>query len=385
MSHICETCAKVFAQKSGLTSHLKNKRPCKPLAGIERLIDQKVQSAVAAAAVASAISAVAPVAPSAAPSAATPLLKWVGGKTQIIQTVLAHFPPVIHDYHEPFLGGGSVLLAFLSSVKSGRFTLTGSVFASDLNASLIGFYKTVKCNPEALITEAQSLATKFASIKGTVINRKPTTITDASTSPESFFYWIRSQFNAMTPSVRTTTPQGAAMLLFLNKTCFRGVYREGPHGFNVPFGHYTNPGIVDPGQIRAVSALLCEFNVVFTARGFRDSLAEVCNAGFDSSGPKDWIYADPPYAPETDKSFVGYTSSGFNDDDHTTLFKTLRTLNVQFLMSNADVPLVRDAFPSPTFTTTIVNCRRAINSKKPDARTNEVLIKFTNNVIALHP
>jgi DNA adenine methylase len=295
-----------------------------------------------------------------------PFLKWVGGKTQILDDVLALFPTAMHNYYEPFLGGGSVLLGLLSYVKAGKLKVTGRMYASDLNSNLIALYKTVQSKPDELIAELRALLDQFGKANGTVVNRKATTLLEAQTSPESYYFWIRSRFNALTKEEKQS-PLASAMLLFMNKTCFRGVYREGPNGFNVPFGNYKNPSILDEAHIRAVSELVKD--VVFTTRSYADALAPVASG--------DFVYLDPPYAPESETSFVGYTAEGFNLDNHKALFKLcgdMHSKGVKLLMSNARVPLVTDAFPAPHYTTKVVVCKRSINSKKPDAKTNEVLI-----------
>lgn len=295
-----------------------------------------------------------------------PALKWVGGKTQILEEVLARFPREMETYYEPFLGGGSVLLGLLSEIKAGRIRVKGVLRASDVNSNLIGFYKNLRDAPDALIAEVKKLLHVYVPLEGTVVNRKASTIQEAVTSKESFYFWIRTRFNALTKEGRAT-PVGSAMFLFLNKTCFRGVYREGPHGFNVPFGNYKNAAILEEAHLREISALLQ--SVELSCAGFQNALNTV------STG--DFVYLDPPYAPETDTSFVGYTADGFGKDDHTALFKMCKEIGAKggkFLMSNADVKLVRDAFPAGPYTTDVISCRRAIHSKKPDARTNEVLV-----------
>jgi DNA adenine methylase len=295
-----------------------------------------------------------------------PFLKWVGGKTQIINDVMALFPKEMVNYHEPFVGGGSVLLALLTKKASGAITISGKVYASDLNSNLIGLYKNIQANPDAFIAEVTKLTDEFVKCTGSVVNRKPTTIEEASTSPESYYFWIRSKFNLLSKEERISTA-GSAMLLFMNKTCFRGVYREGPKGFNVPFGNYKNPSILDIDHIKSVSALIKD--VVFTCCPFGDSLTKLVSG--------DFVYLDPPYAPKNATSFVSYTAAGFNLEGHTALFNTcgdMKAKNVRMLMSNAEVKLVTDAFPSPQYMTKIISCRRAIHSKEPGARTNEVLI-----------
>jgi DNA adenine methylase len=302
-----------------------------------------------------------------------PFLKWVGGKTQIIDKVLDIFPKQIHNYYEPFLGGGSVLLALLSheSIK-----VTGRIYASDINPNLIAVYKNIQHRPEELIAEVKRLAEEYGKCTGLVINRTSTSIDDAMTSQESYYFWIRSRFNAMTRntehiSIRESI-QTSAMMIFINKTCFRGLYREGPRGFNVPFGNYKNPTIIDEVHIRKVSVLIRD--VIFTCESYADSLARV------SGHPdEDFVYLDPPYAPETSKSFVGYTADGFSLDDHKILFSICDKIEARMLMSNADVALVNEAFAGAQYTKKTISCKRSINSKSPESRTNEVLI--TNIVV----
>lgn len=289
-----------------------------------------------------------------------PFLKWVGGKTQILDEVLGLFPTEVATYHEPFLGGGSVLLGFLSRVRDGKIILNGAVHASDANPVLISLYKYLQEDCEGLIASLKGLVDAYVRAgqhQPQMVYRGPKTPEEGATSQESFYYWTRSRFNTGAEGL-----EAAAMFLFLNKTCFRGLYREGPNGFNVPFGHYANPSVYDADELLAVSELIQ--GVTFTCCDFSATLSTI-NAG-------DFVYLDPPYAPETATSFVGYTDHGFSLEMHNALFSAERTLSTRFLMSNADVPLVREAFPEHQ--KKIISARRAINSKKPESRTNEVLI-----------
>ena len=280
-----------------------------------------------------------------------PFLKWVGGKAQILDSVLGTFPDQIHDYHEIFVGGGSVLLSVLD-----RCCVAGKIYAYDLNKTLIQVYKDVQTRPTELHKEVMKLFSVYDGLIGTEINRKPSNEDEALTSKESYYYWIRHLYN-------TDTGDRSAMFIFLNKTCFRGIFREGPNGFNVPDGHYkTTPRFLTMDEFKNISTKLQR--VEFKHCDFRDAIARVKS--------DDFMYLDPPYAPETKTSFVGYTKDGFGLEDHKTLFTMIKTSGAQFVMSNAGVDLVRNAFCD--YKIRDVTARRAINSKNPDSTTTEVIV-----------
>lgn len=286
-----------------------------------------------------------------------PFLKWVGGKTQILDSVLGNFPDKIHDYHEIFVGGGSVLFSVLD-----RCCIAGKIYAYDLNKTLIQVYKDVQSRPTELHMEVMKLFNVYDGLIGKDINRKPSNENEALTSKESYYYWIRHLYN-------TDTGDRSAMFIFLNKTCFRGIFREGPNGFNVPYGHYkTTPRFLTADEFKNISAKLQR--VEFKHCDFRDAIARVKS--------DDFMYLDPPYAPETKTSFVGYTKDGFGLEDHKTLFTMIKTSGAQFVMSNAGVDLVRNAFCD--YKVCDVTARRAINSKNPDATTTEVLVLPSNQI-----
>jgi DNA adenine methylase len=293
-------------------------------------------------------------------------MKWAGGKSQIIDDVFALFPNEMVNYHEPFLGGGSVLLTLLYKKASGTIKVNGTIYASDLNRNLIGLYKNVQANPQGIVDELKKLADEYTPIATLKGNKKPTTVEESKTSRESYYYWTRSLFNSLSADEKVST-RGSAMVLFMNKTGFHGLYREGPNGFNIPFGGAKNLSIPTNDHILDVSRLIKD--VVFTHCAFTDSLAKVATG--------DFVYLDPPYAPESATSFVGYTADGFDLEKHSTLFKLcgqMKAAGVKMTMSNANVKLVRDAFPSPLYETKEVTCRRSCNAKNPGAVTTEVLI-----------
>ena len=286
-----------------------------------------------------------------------PIIKWVGGKTQILDKVLESFPKEMNNYHELFVGGGSVLFGLLESKD---ITVKGKVYAYDKNQKLINMYRQIQTNPKDVHDHLTELFKTYDTRTGTEVNRKPQTEEDGLTSKESYYYWVRKKYNDLIP----TTHIHAATLIFLNKTCFRGVYREGPNGFNVPYGHYkTTPVITPLEELLKIQDLIKD--VVFKWCDFRAAFAQTVN-------DCDFIYADPPYAPENVKSFVGYTKDGFTMDDHKDLFDLLKYSEIDFVMSNAKVYLVTSSFED--YKIEDVPARRAINSKDPSSITTEVLV-----------
>jgi DNA adenine methylase len=300
-----------------------------------------------------------------------PLLKWVGGKTQILDKLIAEVPAEINNYREIFLGGGSVLLTLLSYAKEGIINIRGNVHAYDLNEPLIWVYKNVQSKHIELYDTIQILIREFNECDDDgPLNRKPATIGEAKQLKENYYYWTRAEYNKLS-NLDKTDVVGSAMFVFLNKTCFRGVFRVGPNGFNVPYGHYNKPEIINWDHLCRVHELIQ--GVLFECCDFTTSL------NIDKIEEGDFVYLDPPYAPETSTSFVGYTKNGFNFDNHRELFGAIHALadttKIQIMLSNADVPLVRENFAENQYTTTSILCKRSINSKNPEAKAKEVIIK----------
>jgi len=263
-----------------------------------------------------------------------PFLKWIGGKQKFTDKILTLFPREIDTYHEPFLGGGSVLLALLSSdisVKTYR--------ANDINKYLIQTYIDVRDNIDELILELNKLK-----------------------NDKILFYEYRKKFNN-SKRENIMNIETSALFICLNKTCFRGLYREGPHGFNSPYGHYKYLKFFDEKILRDVSALIQ--NVKFTNMSYEKFL--------ENMNDNDFVYLDPPYVPENKTSFTKYNVSDFLD--HDAFFERVKQLP-KFLMSNSAVSSVIETFNG--YTIKIIECRRAINPKNPGSTANEVLILHRN-------
>ena len=148
-----------------------------------------------------------------------PFMKWVGGKTQIINDVIGLFPKNMNNYHEPVLGGGSVLLALLTYKANGYIKITGTIYASDLNSNLIGLYKNIQSNHIDVFNKLQILINDLNECTNEIINRKPKNINEAKQSKENYYYWIRFKYNDLSNEEKKST-LGSAYFIFLNKTCF---------------------------------------------------------------------------------------------------------------------------------------------------------------------
>jgi len=351
-NYCCDQCGKEFSQKSRHDAHKKRKMPCTTNVNAQinvdepqkKIVEQKKEKELQT------------------NKLQKPFLKWVGGKTQMIDTIMDKFPREMENYHELFLGGGSVLFALLSLQKQGKIVVKQKIYAYDLNKTLINVYKNVQSNKNELFAHITTHLNIYNAIQGSVVNRKASTMEESTTSKESYYYWIRQKFNA----IDKATVECSALFMFLNKMCFRGVYREGPNGFNVPYGHpKTTPTIITKNELDCISELIQD--VVFLQSDFNHSVQRV--------GIGDFVYLDPPYAPETENSFVTYTAEGFNLTTHKQLFSEIQKIknkNIQFVMSNAKVKLVVDAFGDCHCDEIVA--RRAINSKNPGATTLEVII-----------
>ena len=289
-----------------------------------------------------------------------PFLKWVGGKTQIIDVIVDKIPKEMNNYHELFLGGGSVLLAVLSLRQKDKIRIKGDILAYDNNSNLINVYKHIQKNKDELYKFVKLYFTEYDNINKKKDDIPVNTVENYRKSKENYYYWLRDKYNTMDKN----TVECSAIFIFLNKTCFRGMYREGPKGFNVAYGHYKKtPKIISKKELNKISNLIKD--VKFIHSDFRDSIKNVKNG--------DFVYLDPPYAPENSTSFVGYIAEGFNYESHKNLFKEIISLGKKkFVMSNSNVKMVTDAFKN--YECQEVIARRAINSKNPGSKTLEVII-----------
>ena len=264
---------------------------------------------------------------------AKPFIKWAGGKWQLIPLFAPHFPPLqqMNRYFEPFLGGAAVFF-HLQHPRS---------FLSDSNAELVELYQTVRDDVENLIE-----------------------ILRGHRNEETYYYSIRAQNPASLSPV-----QRAARFIFLNKTCYNGLYRvNSKMQFNVPFGKYKKPAICDAEGLRVASLALQYAEI--TVSDFEDAVS--------STGRGDLVYFDPPYQPiSKTSSFTSYTAAKFDDKEQERLagvFRDLDRRGCYAMLSNSEAPLIRELYAG--FRIIEVQANRAINCK-PEGRgkITELLIR----------
>jgi len=267
-----------------------------------------------------------------------PFLKWVGGKRQLMSVIAEHLPKRITNYCEPFVGGGAVL--FHLQPQKG--------FINDLNSELINVYRVIKNNLPELVEDLKK----------------------HKNEPE-YFYEIRSIDRDMESFNKLTEIQRASRIIFLNKTCFNGLYRVNSAGeFNSPFGRYTNPNIVNEPTLKAVNNYLNSNDIELLNSDYSAVLNKIDKSTF--------VYLDPPYHPISETSnFTGYVQGGWNMYDQVELRKTCDSLNernIKFLLSNSSTDFIRDQYNA--YNITVVKANRFINSDaEKRGEVDEVLIR----------
>lgn len=249
---------------------------------------------------------------------AKPFIKWVGGKGQLLSQIEAALPDMLSKapftYIEPFVGGGAMLFFMLQ-----KYPNIERVVINDINRNLTTAYSVVKDNPEKLVNSLKNIEREYLSLPNEELRK-------------DFYLEKREVFNNEILNVIDKT----SLLLFLNRTCFNGLYRENSKGkFNVPFGRYTNPTICNEEIIYADSELLNCYDV------------EILCGDFEKTGSKildnklTFFYFDPPYRPlSSTSSFNSYVKEDFNDDNQRALADFCREIstfnNVKWALSNSD-------------------------------------------------
>ena len=297
-----------------------------------------------------------------------PFLKWVGGKTQILDKLFEKFPNEMDNYYEPFVGGGSVMLELINKLENNQLDVKGKIFINDKNVDLINLYNLIKMDLPYLVkqlTAFESLYTKAPDIPYAPRHKVELDKDIKKNIKKGKLYLYnhyRREFNT-TSDIKLKS----ALLLFLNKTCFRGVYRVGPNGFNVPFGNYKNPTILNKENLIELNQMFNKYKIEFTSVDFEQFLNKELNSD-------DFVYLDPPYYPLKKESFTTYQKDGF-ENKHDILADICNTLNskgIKFLHSNSWCDFNVNKYSQ--FNKDKILCKRRINSKNPKDTDNEILI-----------
>jgi len=268
-----------------------------------------------------------------------PFLKWAGGKRYLLPEIENRLP-AFKNYHEPFVGGGAVLF-FLQPKRA---------FVNDINGEVINVYRVVKENVNELVKELKK-------------HRK--------NNSSDYFYTIRDLDRNFKKFHVLNDIEKAARIIFLNKTCFNGLFRVNSQGqFNAPYGSYKNPNIVNEEVIRAVSKYLNSNEIEFSIGSFEKIIKKVKK--------EDFVYFDPPYDPVSDSSsFTGYSLDGFNREDQIRLKNICDELNkkgVKFILSNSATKFIKDLYKN--YIIEIVEVPRSINSiASKRGKVEEVLVR----------
>ena len=271
-----------------------------------------------------------------------PFVKWAGGKRQLISVLDQNLPKHFGTYHEPFLGGGALLFHLLSHNNNQKCSV------SDLNSNLVLSYTTIRDKIDQVISSLQIHEKNY---------RK---------NSSTYYYQIRDE-------IPKSDIEKTSRLLFLNRTCFNGLYRVNSKGkFNVPLGKYTNPNIVNEENLRSVSHILQTRNLSITCRDFE--------AVLDETKKGDFVYFDPPYQPvSSTANFTSYTHKDFTSNDLTRLVNLCMALDSKgchVMLSNSDSDEVTKMFSEKPWRISRIQANRAINSNSKKRTGHfELLIK----------
>ena len=245
-----------------------------------------------------------------------PFVKWAGGKGSLISQLNNFYPyelknGIIERYIEPFVGGGAVLIDILQKYD------VQEAYAFDINIDLINSYNVIKNDVEDLITNLKQMETEYLQLE--------------QEERKNYFYNKRDEYNNYTLEENEHSIQRAAQFIYLNRTCFNGLYRVNKAGkFNVPMGSHKNPTICDEENLRNLSKLIQ--NVQFQYGDYKRSMEYVTENTF--------VYFDPPYRPlNVTSGFTSYTKEDFNDDNQRELaefYRELNEQNVKLMLSNSN-------------------------------------------------
>ena len=244
-----------------------------------------------------------------------PFIKWVGGKGQLLSEINKLYPVElgknINKYAEIFVGGGAVLFDILSKYK------LDEVYISDKNLELINTYKSIRDNIDILIKSLKEMEEEYIPLDDE--NRK------------IYYYEKRQKYNKLKINIEENNIEKASLFIFLNKTCFNGLYRVNKKGeFNVPMGAYKNPKICDKENLKNVSMALKNVKIIYA--DYRESESFI--------DEKTFVYIDPPYRPlNTSSSFTSYTENDFSDKEQIELAEYIDLLNkkkAKIVISNSD-------------------------------------------------